>query len=170
MIIETKFCIKSFSFSSCFYPFTIIYVYMLPKFDFKDFLESGETENYLDVLGDKLGIDPKHFGEAPMFGSFFRLGGVTYNLSAFQVTGINKGDDGKVKSVRMKWRHDPHNKARNKFIYKKTGEYVKVKDDSTTADSREFTVPVDAFIKVATQGLETPQGMGQAGLPPGMGI
>lgn len=134
---------------------------------FKMYLERQEQQDYLDVLASEFGIDPEQLAKTPQVASFIGMGD-TYNLTPYQITGIERDESGKVTGVKVKVMHDAASSTRKRYV-QKDGQYVQV-DDDKEPDDQEHLVPINDLLKMLTQGQDPQQqaGGGMPGMPGGM--
>ena len=136
---------------------------MMNNLSFKNFMElqAPKPADYFSQIQDELGIDPDLLKKSPQVLSNFTLGGNTYNLSGYTVVDIMRDGDNKITAVKVQLNNDPAIKTRK--VYKKFGDqYAKIPDDKS--DTRVYTIPIQQFNQMVTQGLS---GAGGGGLPGG---
>lgn len=136
---------------------------MATSTSFKAYLERQEQQDYLDVLSSEFGIEPEQLSKIPQVASFIGLGD-TYNLTPYQITGIERDANGQVSGVKVKVMHDAASSTRKRYV-NKDGNYVQV-DDDKEPDDQEHLIPINDILKMLTQGQD-PQ---QQGGPPGGGM
>ena len=137
---------------------------MTTSMTFKMYLERQEQQDYLDVLASEFGIEPEQLSKIPQVASFAGFGD-TYNLTPYEITGIERGADGQVSGVKVKVMHNAASSTRKRYVQKPGGQYVQVDDDKQPSD-QEFLVPINDILKLLTQGQDQQAGAG--GMPPGM--
>lgn len=129
-------------------------------------MERQEQQDYLDVLSSEFGIEPENIAKIPQVASFIALGD-TFNLTPYEITGIDRDETGNVKGVRVKVMHDAAGVTRKRYSKKSNGQYVQVDDDKEPDDQEHF-VPINDILKMLTQGQDPQQQMGPGGMMPGM--
>lgn len=133
---------------------------------FKVYVERQEQQDYLDVLSSEFGIEPEQLAKIPQVASFVGFGD-TYNLTPYEITGIERDAEGQVTGVKVKVMHDAASSTRKRYVKKDSGNYVQVDDDQEPSD-QEFSIPINDILKLLTQGQDTQQQAGGLpGMPPG---
>lgn len=133
---------------------------------FKNFLESYEKNpNYLDVIQDELGIDPKSLEKSPNWISSIKLKNISYNGINYEIRRIVKNDKGSITGA-MIAPIENGSLTQRAYLSTKDG---KLRNPDSTVTNKELFISIDKLNSMLSQPLEA-GGASQSSLPgmPGM--
>ena len=119
-------------------------------------LKEEEKPNHIGSLEDELGINPEDFEKVPQMGANFKLGGVSFNASPYQIIGYNKDSTGKVVSARVKLINDVANRTRKQV---RDGERIPDHDVNQV-----YVVPIEKLNDLISNGLNAAGGGDMGGM------
>ena len=127
---------------------------------FKQYMEKIEQQpNYVDVMQDELGIDPKTFEKHPEWAASVSLGNITYNGIVFKIVRmVKKGNEivgAMVKPMNVHGATPPR-------AYIGSGD-KQMRSPSGDVDSAEVFWPKERLNAMLTQGMNAASA--SAGLP-----
>ena len=117
-------------------------------------LKEEESPNHIGSLEDEMGINPKDFEKIPQMGSNFKLGGVSFNTSPYEILSYNKDAKGKVVSAKIRLINDISNRTRKQV---RDGERIPDHEDNQI-----YTIPIEKLNNLVSNGL-SPAGGDAAG-------
>lgn len=140
---------------------------MTRSYSFKAFIERMASEDFLDVLQTQFGITPENLAKIPQVASFIGIENDVWNQTPYQITGIDRNNEGDVSAVRVKIIDDPSFKTRQQYV-NKGGEMMRVdSDDQDTgsSDGKEHSIPINDILKWLNQDKDPAQQQQPGGMP-----
>lgn len=137
----------------------------MKSLSFKQFIEFTEKNpNYVDVVQDELGIDPKALEKTPNWAANVGLGKITYNGIFYTISSMVKRD-GQIVGAMIK-PVDVQGQSTQRAYIKSGGKPMRVPD--STPSQKEIFIPMDKLNGLMSQGMSGAGGA--AGMPPGGGL
>lgn len=133
---------------------------------FKKFFESYEKRtNYIDVIQDELGIDPKSLEKGSNWATSIKMKNISYNGINYEISRIVKNDKGSITGAMIK-PIDYGSLTQRAYLSTKDGS---LRRPDSSVSTKEIFISIDNLNKLLSQPLQA-GGSSQSSLPgmPGM--
>jgi len=138
----------------------------MKNLSFKKFFESYQKKtNYIDVIQDELGIDPKSLENGSNWASSIKMKNISYNGINYEISRIVKNDKGSITGAMIK-PIDYGSLTQRSYLNTKDGS---LRRPDSSVSTKEIFISIDKLNTLLSQPLQA-GGASQSSLPgmPGM--